>query len=450
MDRAAADPSMLTDDPYHLAPSGGVEEVHRPSAEEMALPRATNAVLANGARLYVDHAHPEYSAPETVGAMDAVLWDRAGEEIARRIMKRIQENGDAPLVLVKNNTDGKGASYGTHENYQIPRIVDLEDVIRVLTPFFVTRPLICGAGRVGIGQKSEHDGFQISQRADFVEDEVGLSTTFNRPIVNTRDEPHADPTQFRRLHVIGGDGNLFDVSDYLKIGTTSLVLWAVEQGLTLEWEGMRMHDPVVETWEVSHHPNLDYRITLASGMKASGLDVQQMMLDFVLEAFHKTQITPSPAEQDILDRWQSVLDRMKKDLFSVATEVEWVAKYQLLSRQRERLQTSWADPRLKAMDLQWSDLRPDHCLVNKLDQAGRVTRLFTPQQVAAAADLPPRGTRAWVRGRAVAELPQLVRASWTSLVLDMPGKAGLIRKPLPDAYDGDDEVLTRIINSADL
>ena len=166
--RAAADPSMLTDDPYHLAPSGGSETLPLPRRSQGYLPAAVSSVLTNGARLYVDHAHPEYSAPETTNARDGVLWDRAGEVIARRMMAAAREAGE-DIVLVKNNTDGKGAAYGTHENYQISRTIDLDDLVRGLTPFFVTRPVICGAGRVGIGQRSEVAGFQLSQRADFVE-----------------------------------------------------------------------------------------------------------------------------------------------------------------------------------------------------------------------------------------------------------------------------------------
>ena len=284
MSRAAADPSLLTDDPYHLAPSGGSERVARPTPEELALPAATTAVLTNGARLYVDHAHPEYSAPETIGARDALLWDRAGEVIAQRVMARLEEQGEEPIVLVKNNTDGKGAAYGTHENYQMPRITDLDAIVRCLTPFMVTRPVICGAGRVGRGQKSEVPGFQMSQRADFVENEVGLETTFNRPIINTRDEPHANPAQFRRLHVIGGDGNMFDVSAFLRFGTTSLVLWAIEQGTDLRWDSIVMDDPVQETWNVSHHPDLDYKVTTAGGAYTAA-ELQQVYLDLVLDTF---------------------------------------------------------------------------------------------------------------------------------------------------------------------
>ncbi|QWW18723.1 proteasome accessory factor PafA2 [Schaalia sp. 19OD2882] len=442
MSRAAADPSLLTDDPYHLAPSGGSERIKRPSAEEMLLPAATTAVLTNGARLYVDHAHPEYSAPETRGPSDAVLWDRAGEVIARRIMEDLTEAEGGDIVLVKNNTDGKGAAYGTHENYQVRRDVDLEDLVRCLTPFFVTRPVLCGAGRVGLGQKSQTPGFQISQRADFVENEIGLETTFNRPIINTRDEPHADPARFRRLHVIGGDANLFDVSAFLRFGTTALVLWAIEAGVGLEWDALALDDPVEETRQVSHDPSLRHTLSTVGGRSLSALEVQQVILDLVLATFDRLRMDPDPASREVLDLWQSVLDRMRADLFSVAHEVEWVGKYQLLQRQMQRLGTDWSDPRLAAMDIQWADLRPEKSLVAALDRAGRVHRLFTAEEVEAAADTAPTNTRAHLRGLAVANVPNLVKASWTSLVLD-PGDGPLIRVPVPDASEGSADLVRR-------
>lgn len=444
MDRAAADPSLLTDDPYHLAPSGGREEMHRPTPEELALPAATTAVLTNGARLYVDHAHPEYSAPETLGPRDAALWDRAGEVIARRTMEEIDRAGEPPVVLVKNNTDGKGAAYGTHENYQVERRVDLDDLIRGLTPFFVTRPVLCGSGRVGIGQRSEVPGFQMSQRADFVENEVGLETTFNRPIINTRDEPHADPARFRRLHVIGGDGNMFDCSTYLRLGTTSLVLWAIEQGIGLEWEALALSDPVQDTWQVSHDPTLTHELQTAGGRSLTAPELQQLYLDLVLATYDRLGEPPDEESRAVLDLWADVLDRMRVDLFSVAPEVEWIAKYQLVSRLRERLGVGWDDPRLAALDLQWSDLRPDHSLVARLDKAGRVHRLFTPEEVERAADEPPANTRALARGHAVAHVPNLVKASWTSLVVDEPGRDRLLRRPVPDAAGVDEELLTLV------
>ena len=438
LSRAAADPSMLTDDPYHLAPSGGSERLPLPRQSSGYLPASVSSVLTNGARLYVDHAHPEYSAPETLSARDGVLWDRAGEVIARRMMLAARERGDE-IVLVKNNTDGKGAAYGTHENYQISRRIDLDDLIRGLTPFFVTRPVICGAGRVGIGQRSEFAGFQISQRADFVENEVGLETTFNRPIINTRDEAHANPAYFRRLHVIGGDANQFDSSLYLRLGTTGLVLKAIEAGLGMEWDALAMDDPVQETWNISHDPTLTYKAGLAGGAR-SALDIQKIYVDLVSETFSRVGIELSADEELVLKYWDDVLTRMSEELFSVATEVEWVGKYQLLDRQRQRLSTTWDDPKLAAMDLQWADLREDRSLVAALDRAGRVKRMFTPEEVEHAADWAPENTRAYLRGYAVRNLPGLIAASWTSLC-EAQGDQ-MIRRPIVEAAGIDSSVLS--------
>src|SRR5271156_6579679 len=190
-----------------------------------------NVILTNGARLYVDHAHPEYSTPECTNPLSAVIWDKAGERIMAAAAERAATiPGAAPIQLYKNNTDNKGVSYGTHENYLMRRAPPFADIVKNLTPFFTTRQVICGAGRVGIGADGRGSGFQISQRADFFEVEVGLETTLKRPIINTRDEPHADPEKYRRLHVIIGDANLSEVATYLKLGTTSLVLTLIEQG----------------------------------------------------------------------------------------------------------------------------------------------------------------------------------------------------------------------------
>ena len=207
MSRQVADPSQLTDEDLGLA----------------------NVILTNGARLYVDHAHPEYSTPEVTTPLDIVRWDKAGEQVMLDAARRAgQLPGGAPIVLYKNNTDNKGASYGAHENYLMRRSTPFGDIVRHLTPFFVSRQVVCGAGRVGIGQDGREHGFQISQRADYFEVEVGLETTLKRPIINTRDEPHADPEKYRRLHVIIGDANLSEISTYLKVGTTALVLSMIE------------------------------------------------------------------------------------------------------------------------------------------------------------------------------------------------------------------------------
>src|SRR4030088_2641746 len=214
---------------FALAGPGGPG--HDPDVEDLG---AANVILTNGARVYVDHAHPEYSAPEVTNARDAVIWDKAGERVMEEAaLKAATVPGQPRLQLYKNNVDGKGASYGTHENYLMARSTPFTSVISGLTPFFVSRQVIVGAGRVGIGATGDKPGFQLSQRADYIEVEVGLETTLKRGIINTRDEPHADADKYRRLHVIIGDANLAETSTYLKLGATSLVLDLIEEGIDL-------------------------------------------------------------------------------------------------------------------------------------------------------------------------------------------------------------------------
>lgn len=439
LDRAAADPSQLTDDPYHLAPPGGSERIARPSDQELRLLRPSSIVLPNGGRFYVDHAHPEYSSPETGDALSAVRWDLAGDLIARRVMTMREQRGESPLVFVKNNVDGKGATYGSHENYQVPRSVYLDNLIRFSIPFLVSRPIISGSGRVGRGQRSERPGFQISQRADYVENDVGLETTFNRPIFNTRDEPHAKHHDWRRIHVIGGDANLFDTSIFLRVGTTALVFWALEQDPGLEWEDLEIENPVEAVKEISYDPTLQETVLMRNGQWWTGLDIQNRYLELVHGAIAKTGYQPTDVEQQVLVEWQSVLERMAKDVYSVSSEVEWVAKLALLERQKELWNVDWDDPRLAAFDLQWGDLRPQRSLVGALDRAGAVRRMFTAEEVAWAADNPPSDTRAARRGNAVATDPQLKAASWTSLVYDRPENDTLVRVPLATTKTGTDD-----------
>ncbi len=236
--RSAADASQLTDEDVGLA----------------------NLILTNGARLYVDHAHPEYSTPECTNPLDVVRWDKAGEMVIMLAARNVDIPGQNPIVLYKNNTDNKGASYGSHENYLMRRSTPFADIVRHLTPFFVTRQVVCGAGRVGLGQDGKGHGFQISQRADFFEVEVGLETTLKRPIINTRDEPHADPEKYRRLHVIIGDANLSEISTYLKVGTTSLVLAMIEDRVLTS--DLSVEGAVAQLHEVSHDPPLKHLVPL--------------------------------------------------------------------------------------------------------------------------------------------------------------------------------------------
>ncbi|WP_167148877.1 proteasome accessory factor PafA2 family protein [Actinomyces sp. ZJ308] len=476
LQRAAAHPSQLTDDPARPAPSGDASPAAdtaaataepppapwgsraRPSAAETALPHATTAVLVNGARLYVDHAHPEYSSPEVLTPRDALVWDRAGEVVARRAMTALSDgsgSAGAPeeIVLYKNNVDGKGAAYGSHENYLVRRDLPLEELASILTPFLVTRPVLVGAGRVGIGQRSERPGFQISQRADYVESEIGLQTTFNRPIINTRDEPHADGARWRRMHVINGDANRFDVPIYLKVATTDLLLWFLEQAHAEETDELKdalmelgrmaiTADPVEEHWAVSHDPTLTYELTTRGGAMTA-LEIQRTCLNAVTPAVTRSG---DPEAQRALDLWRQSLDALEqwsRDGTGPAAQlVEWVAKYELCEGLRRRSGTGWDDPRLAALDIQWADLRPGRSVVDKLDAAGRIHRLVSEAEVQRAAVTPPEGTRAAIRGTAIRRYPQIVSASWTCLVLDVPGTPELLRLRLPDdvAVDPDETV----------
>lgn len=423
LDRASAHPSQLTDEPL------GVEEVARPSQAELALPRPANTVLTNGARLYVDHAHPEYSAPEAAGVVEAALYDRAGEFIAREAIELARSNDE--LGIYKNNIDGKGASYGSHENYLVRRDTDLDDIVALLMPFFVTRQILCGAGRVGLGQAGENDGFQISQRADYIENDIGLETTFNRPIINTRDEPHASPT-WRRLHVIVGDANQFDVSNLLKLGTTSLVLKVAELvGAPLEADGLILANPVEAVREVSYDPGLTAALELKAGGQKTALEIQRGFY----ELCHNTLAEAEAIDEEdelVFGWWKKVLDLLATDIDSAAPYVEWVGKKVLLEQMAARGGLTFASAKLKAMDLQWHDLRVGRNLVERLARAGRVHRLFTDEEIARAARTAPAHTRAYVRGEIIAHHPErVVGAGWTSLILDL-GRKDVLRVSMMD------------------
>lgn len=452
LQRASAHPSLLTDDPDRAAPAGpsdagdGPQELPRGTTEEYEDPGAANVILTNGARLYVDHAHPEYSSPEVTSPLDAVRWDRAGELVMLASVRALASTPALPdVALYKNNVDGKGATYGTHENYLVERAVPFTDLASRLIPFLVTRQVFTGAGRVGIGQRGETPGFQISQRADYIEAEIGLETTLRRPIVNTRDEPHADPDRWRRLHVIIGDATMLEVATYLRLGTTSLVLWLIERAVAEGGAGgalaavdrLALRDPVHAVHLVSHDVTLTTRVELADGRRLTAIEVQREYLDAVRTALAHVGDPLDAQTTDVLDRWQSVLDGLATDPASCARTVEWLAKLRLLEGMRRRDHLAWDHPRLAAVDLQWSDLRPERGLYHRLVAAGAVDLLVTPEQVEDAVWHPPHDTRAYFRGEAVARYgAEISAASWDSVVFDVPGAATLQRVPMRDPLRG--------------
>lgn len=415
MSRATADASQLTDEDLGLA----------------------NVILTNGARLYVDHAHPEYSTPECTNPLDVVRWDRAGERVmleASRLAAQVP--GTAPILLYKNNTDNKGASYGAHENFLMRRSTPFGSIVRHLTPFLVSRQVVCGAGRVGIGQDGSGHGFQITQRADFFEVEVGLETTLKRPIINTRDEPHADPTTYRRLHVIIGDANLAETSTYLKVGTTSLVLAMIEDGFIDR--DLALATPVASLRAISHDPTCTLTVALKDGRRLTAVQLQLEYLELAKKYVEDRYGVDADAQtRDVLHRWESVLDRLERDPMLCARELDWVAKLQLLQSYRDRDGLDWDAPKLHAIDLQYADIRPEKGLYHRLVSLGRMQTLVDPESVERSMHEPPEDTRAWFRGKCLAKYGDgVAAASWDSVILDLEGHESLHRIPTLDPLRG--------------
>lgn len=415
-----------------------------------------NAVLTNGARYYVDHAHPEYSTPECATAKELVTFDKAGEEVLRRSMVAVARvlPPTQSIVVYKNNSDGKGNSYGTHENYLMDRAVPFTRIAQQVMAHFVTRQIFCGAGKVGSETaKAPPDvAYQISQRAEFFEEQVGLETTLKRPIVNTRDEPHADPKRFRRLHVIVGDANLAEVATFLKVGTTAFVLAMIEDdayGAT----DLVPADPVRAIHHVAADPTLAATVELRDGRRASALSIQWELLERARK-YAETRgcgaLGGEDAGHDVLERWESVLQGLETDPRSLAGQVDWVAKLQLLEAYADRHHLAWDDRRLAAVDLQYHDLRRDRSLFERLG----TERLVDPAAVEQAVTDPPRSTRAYFRGRCLGRWASSVTsANWDSLVFDL-GTDPLRRVPMMDPLRGTadhvEELLSMCASPAEL
>ncbi|HEY2298268.1 MAG TPA: depupylase/deamidase Dop [Jatrophihabitans sp.] len=419
---------------FDLGGSGTVAQEFIEAEEDTGM---ANVILPNGARLYVDHAHPEYSSPEVTNPLDSVRWDKAGELVMLEAVRRVatMPGVNAPINLYKNNTDNKGASYGAHENYLCSRDTPFASLVRHLVPFFVTRQIITGAGRVGRGQDGRTPGFQISQRADFFEVEVGLETTLKRPIVNTRDEPHADADRYRRLHVIIGDANLAEISTYLKVGTTALVLAMIEANFLAD--ELTIAQPVRELHSISHDPSLKHTVQLTDGRTITALDLQGEYLDRAKKFVDDRQGDDADEQtRDVLARWESVLSRLASDPMQLAGELDWIAKLRLLNGYRERDALDWDSPRLQLVDLQYSDIRPEKGLYHRLVQRGSITTLLEPGAAERAVDSPPEDTRAFFRGECLRRYGTAVAAaSWDSVIFDV-GRESLVRVPMLEPLRG--------------
>jgi len=411
-----------------------------------------NTVLTNGARYYVDHAHPEISTPECRNALEAVLFDRAGEEIIRSSMQLANEGlpEHSEIVIYKNNSDGKGNSYGCHENYLVSRQTPFTQIAQQITTHFVTRQIFCGAGKVGAehrglsGKGANQPAFQISQRADFFEEEIGLETTLKRPIVNTRDEPHCDPTKYRRLHVIAGDANMSEVATLLKLGTTSIVLAMIEDDAFPEH--LVIKDPVHAIRQVSHDTSLSACIMMSDGRMLSALQVQMEILEAAIQYANRygLESVDDIVGNDVLVRWAGVLDGLETDPLLVANIVDWIAKKRIVDGFAQRHNLQIDDARLKAIDLQYHDMRVDKCLALR---AGLVELCAKPDVMTAMVK-PPESTRAFFRGTVLQRWPNdVIAANWDSVVFDIPNQ-GLKRIPMPEPLRGTRQMIGDVLASS--
>lgn len=374
-------------------------------------------VLGNGARLYNDHGHPEYATPECRVLRDLVAHDRAGERIVLECARKRATAAGRDIRVYKNNTDYHGASYGTHESYLSLRETPPESLIRSMLPFLATRPILVGAGKVGTeGELRSKPIFQLSQRADFITCEASVDTLHKRPLFNTRDEPHAAPTRYRRIHVIAGDANLCEWSTAMKIGTTALALALAEDGFC---PNLRLKCPVKAARSVSRDMTLDWSVPLEDGRATTALALQRVYQE---EAARRFAGSSEDADWTLAE-WERALDDLEHDWKLLADRADWAAKRLLIEEFLESEGFGWGDPFVQSLDLAYHDLDPDAGLFAGLEQAGRVRRLVTEARIAAAVTCPPSDTRAAIRGIFVRRFGAAIRSvGWNGVVFTHGGE----------------------------
>jgi proteasome accessory factor A len=349
------------------------------------------------------------------------------------------------MYVHKNNSDGKGNSYGAHENYLVARSIPFGEIVRHFTGFLVTRQIFTGAGKVGAENGRPEVGFQLSQRADFFEEEVGLETTLKRPIINTRDEPHSDPAKYRRLHVIIGDATLSETQTFLKLGSALLILNALEDGALPD--PILLAKPVTATWQVSHDLSLRQPYELDDGRTMTALEAQWQYLEWATKYLHSSDL--DEVYLRVVELWEQVLTDLEPDPLRLADRLDWVAKHRLLLGYQDRDGLEWSDSKLRLLDLQYHDVDPERGLYHRLVGSGHMRRLFTDEEVFRAVTDPPERTRAYFRGECVSRFgASLVAANWDSLVFDT-GEEVLKRVPMMEPLRGSKDMVGAILDRSD-
>jgi proteasome accessory factor A len=411
--------------------------------------RSSNVFLENGARLYLDvGSHPEYATPECDSVLDLVAHDKAGERVLEALLSaaelRLHEEGiSGDVFLFKNNTDSAGNSYGCHENYLVARHGEFARMAEVLIPFFVTRQVFAGAGKILHGPRGAQ--FCLSQRAEHIWEGVSSATTRSRPIINTRDEPHADAERYRRLHVIVGDSNMSEFTTYLKVGITDLVLRMVEENTVMR--DLTLENPIRAIREISHDLQCRKKVRLANGREMSALDIQEQYLDRALRFAEHRPL--DPAARRLLGEWEHALTALRaQELDRLATKVDWVAKYFLIRRYREKHGYPLSHPKVALMDLAYHDVNRDRGLYYLLERRGLMERAVTERDVQRAMHDPPQTTRARLRGEFIRHAKRHRRdytVDWVHLKLnDQAQRTVLCKDPFRSRDDRVDQLIAHM------
>ena len=383
----------------------------------------SNAFLCNGARFYQDTGcHPEYSTPECDHLRDLVIHDKAGERLLEACLpmaeKRLREEGlIGEIYIFKNNTDSMGNTYGCHENYLMRRDLDFWKITEQLIPFFVTRQIFTGAGKVLKVSGRTH--FFLSQRAQHIHEKTSSSTTSSRSIINTRDEPHADAEKYRRLHIIVGDSNMSELATYLKVGTTAVVLSMIEEGFTVK--GMELEDPVKAIRDISRDPTLKKRVRLEDGREWTALEIQMTYWERAQAYLAALGSSADETTRDLIEYWGDVLQKLATNPMELAQELDWVIKKNVMDSFIARKNCGWDDPRVALMDLQYHDVKRNRGLYYLLERQDVVERLATEEEIQRAMTVPPQSTRAKVRGdfiKFAKEKNRSYTVDWTYLKLN--------------------------------
>ncbi|GHB06613.1 MULTISPECIES: Pup--protein ligase [Streptomyces] len=409
--------------------------------------RSSNVFLRNGARLYLDvGSHPEYATPECDNVTELVTHDKAGERILEGLLvdaeRRLHEEGIAgDVYLFKNNTDSAGNSYGCHENYLVARHGEFSRLADILIPFLVTRQLICGAGKVL--QTPRGAVYCVSQRAEHIWEGVSSATTRSRPIINTRDEPHADAERFRRLHVIVGDSNMSETTMLLKVGATDLVLRMIEAGTVMR--DLTLENPIRAIREVSHDITGQRKVRLASGREASAVEVQREYYEKAVDFVERRGIRTGTVDQ-VLELWGRTLDAIEaEDLDRIGTEIDWVMKYKLIERYRAKHNMTMSNPRVAQIDLAYHDIHRRRGLYYLLERKGQVARICNDMKIFEGKSVPPQTTRARLRGdfiRRAQEQRRDFTVDWVHLKLNDQAQRTVLCK---DPFRSVDERVEKLI-----